>query len=255
MPGLQYFAGTHLNPNSTWWSRSGPFFAYINRCQWMLQQGLFVADAAYYYGDHVPNFTQLKRSDPAQVLPGYDYDVVTEEVVLTRMTVRDGRLVLPDGMSYRVLVLPDRPTISLPVLRKLRELVLAGATIIGPKPTQASTLRDYPQCDAEVAQLAGELWTGGEGFQPLRREAIPSASLRAGLASSSEGGTPSPRVARAGRPRHDDPGQGTGDPGQDRPRGAPGRRRVARFRVHAHSRRQGTGRTRPARKNRPSRSC
>ncbi len=163
MPGIQYFAGTHMNPNSTWWSRSGPFFDYINRCQWMLQQGLFVADAAYYYGDHVPNFTQLKRTDPAKVLSGYDYDVVTEEVILTRMAVKDGRIVLPDGMSYRVLVLPDRTMISLPVLRKLRELVLAGATIIGPKPVEASTLRDYPQCDAEVAKLAGGLWTGGEG--------------------------------------------------------------------------------------------
>ena len=65
--------------------------------------------SAYYYGDHVPNFAQLKKSDPAHVLPGYDYDVVTEEVILKRMSVRDGRLVLPDGMSYRVLVLPDRP--------------------------------------------------------------------------------------------------------------------------------------------------
>ncbi len=169
MPGIQYFAGTHLNPNSTWWSRSGPFFDYINRCQWMLQQGLFVADVAYYYGDHVPNFTQLKRTDPAKVLPGYDYDVVTEEVVLTRMSVRDGRLVLPDGMSYRVLVLPDRTTISLPVLRKLRELVPAGATVIGPKPIQATTLRDYPQCDAEVVRLAGELWTRGEGVSSSNR--------------------------------------------------------------------------------------
>ena len=159
VPGIQYFAGTHMNPNSTWWSRCGPFFDYVNRCQWMLQQGLFVADAAYYYGDHVPNFTQLKRTDPARVLPGYDYDVVTEEVVLARMSVREGRIVLPDGMSYRVLVLPDRTMISLPVLEKLKELVLAGATIIGPKPVQASTLRDFPQCDAEVARLAGELWT------------------------------------------------------------------------------------------------
>jgi hypothetical protein len=186
IPGIQYFAGTHLNPNSTWWSRSGPFFDYINRCQWMLQQGLFVADAAYYYGDHVPNFTQLKRTDPAKVLPGYDYDVVTEEVVLTRMSVRDGRLMLPDGMSYRVLVLPDRMTISLPVLRKLRELLSAGATIIGPKPVQAGTLRDYPQCDTEVARLAGELWGGGEGFQPSEDEAK--------MASRRKGGTPSPRA-------------------------------------------------------------
>src|ERR1035437_2940151 len=136
IPGQQYFAGTHMNPNSTWWSKSTAFLAYIDRCQFLLQQGLFVADACFYYGDHVPNFAQLKRSDPARVLPGYDYDVATEEVRLTRMTVRGGHIVLPDGMSYRVLVLPDRSGISLPVLRKLKELVKAGATVIGPKPDQ-----------------------------------------------------------------------------------------------------------------------
>lgn len=66
IPGQQYFAGTHLNPNTTWWPMSAAFFAYINRCQFMLQQGLFVADACYYYGDHVPNFAQLKSSNPAR---------------------------------------------------------------------------------------------------------------------------------------------------------------------------------------------
>jgi len=163
VPGQQYFAGTHLNPNVTWWSRSAPFFAYLNRCQFLLQQGLFVADVAYYYGDHVPNFAQLKKSDPARILPGYDYDVVTEDVILTRMSVRDGRLVLPDGMNYRVLVLPDRPNISLPVLRKLQELVAGGATVIGPKPQYATGLTDFPQCDEEVARRADELWGHGDG--------------------------------------------------------------------------------------------
>ena len=163
IPGQQYFAGTHLNPNVTWWDKSGPFFDYLNRGQFLLQSGLFVADAAYYYGDHVPNFAQLKRSDPARVLPGYDYDVITEEALLTRATVRDHRLTLPDGMSYRVLVLRSGKSISLPVLRKLVELVAAGATVIGPKPTEASGLNDYPQSDLEVAKLAGTLWGPGEG--------------------------------------------------------------------------------------------
>jgi hypothetical protein len=158
VPGQQYFAGTHLNPNVTWWSKSAPFFAYLNRCQYLLQQGLFVADVAYYYGDHVPNFAQLKKSDPAHILPGYDYDVVTEEVLLKRMSVRDGRLVLPDGMSYRLLVLPDRPNISLPVLRKLKDFVAAGATIIGSKPQYPTGLTDFPKCDEEVTRLAAELW-------------------------------------------------------------------------------------------------
>lgn len=161
LPGQQYFAGTHLNPNVTWWEKSAPFFAYLNRCQTVMQQGLFVADVAYYYGDHVPNFTQLKKSDPAKILPGYDYDVLTEEVLLTRAAVKDGRLVLPDGMSYRVLVLAPRTTISLPVLRKLRDLVAAGATVIGPAPKAASGLHDFAARDAEVQRLVAELWGQG----------------------------------------------------------------------------------------------
>ena len=103
------------------------------------------------------------------MLPGYDYDVGTEEVLLTRMSVRGGRLLLSDGMSYRVLVLPDRPGISLPVLRKVKELVEAGATVIGPKPTQTYSLTDYPHSDAEVARLANELWGEAPGASPLQR--------------------------------------------------------------------------------------
>ena len=179
VPGIQYFAGTHLNPNVTWWEKSGPFFAYLNRCDFMLQQGLFVADACYYYGDHVPNFAQLKRTDPARVLPGYDYDVVTEENILTRMSVKDGRILLPDGMSYRVLVLRDHTAISLPVLRKLKELVDAGATVIGPKPIEATGLRDFPRCDAEVKQLAASLWDNGKVIAgKTAREVLLAAGVK-----------------------------------------------------------------------------
>ncbi len=179
LPGQQYFAGTHLNPNVTWWEKSSPFFEYLNRCQALMQQGLFVADVAYYYGDHVPNFAQLKKSDPAGILPGYDYDVLTDEVLLTRAAVRDGRIVLPDGMSYRVLVLPNRTSISLPVLRKLRELLAAGATIIGPAPIAASGWHDHAARDAEVKKLAAELWKPGgveanrTARETLRAKGVP----------------------------------------------------------------------------------
>lgn len=158
LPGQEYFAGTHFNPNATWWNKSAPFIAYMNRCQALLQRGLFVADACYYYGDHVPNFTQLKASDPARVLPGYDYDVVTEEIILNRMDVRDGRILLPDGMSYGALILPDVRSISLAVLRKIRELVAGGATVIGQRPSKANSLTHGPGADAEVERIASELW-------------------------------------------------------------------------------------------------
>jgi hypothetical protein len=184
IPGQQYFAGTHFNPNSTWWQKSGPFLSYIDRCQFLLQQGRFVADVCYYYGDHVPNFAQLKRSDPAHILPGYDYDVITEEALLTRMSFNDGRLVLPDGMSYRVLVLPERGILSLPVLRKLKQLVADGATVIGPKPTEASGLKGFPQCDAEVAKLAGQVWgREGQGKDGMMEDWNDGKTARAGTPS------------------------------------------------------------------------
>ena len=163
IPGQQYFAGSHLNPKVTWWDKSAPFFSYIDRNQWMMQQGHFAADVLYYYGDHVPNFTQHKHTDPVHILPGYDYDVITEEALIERASVRDGRIYLPDGINYRILVLPDRDVISLPALKKVQELVLAGATLIGPKPVQGETLENFAATDAQIKKIAGQLWGGSVG--------------------------------------------------------------------------------------------
>ena len=158
LPGIQYFAGTHFNPNSTWWPKSAPFIAYMNRCQWMLQQGRFVADVVYYYGDHAPNFARLKEDDPARVRPGFDYDVISADALLNRLQVKDGRLVLPDGMSYRLLVLPNLPVVSLPVLRKVKALAEAGAAVLGSKPERAAGWSGCPEADREVRRLADALW-------------------------------------------------------------------------------------------------
>ena len=133
VPGQEYFAGTHFNPQITWANQAHAFIAYLNRCQFLLQQGRFVADVCYYYGDHVPNVPGRKQTDPAKVLPTYDYDYLNEEMLL-QMTVKDGRLVLPCGMSYRLLVLPDLKVISLEVLKKVQELVQAGGAVAGPRP-------------------------------------------------------------------------------------------------------------------------
>lgn len=55
LPGQEYFAGTHINPQVTWWEKSGALIDYIRRVQMLVQNGKFVADVLYYYGDHVPN--------------------------------------------------------------------------------------------------------------------------------------------------------------------------------------------------------
>ena len=79
------------------------------------------------------------------------------------MTVENGRLTLPSGMSYRVLVLPDTDRMGLAVLRKIRDLVRAGATVVGPKPTKSPSLQGFPDSDAAVRSIADEVWGDCDG--------------------------------------------------------------------------------------------
>jgi hypothetical protein len=157
IPGQEYFAGTHFNPNCTWWQYADGFLSYLHRCQYILQQGKFVADVLYYYGDHIPNLVQYKGADPAKVLPGYDYDVTNEDILLQTEVV-DGHVVVPGGISYRLLVLPDHKVLSLAALRKVHALVSTGATVIGDKPQRLVSLSGYPQSHEQFAKIAGELW-------------------------------------------------------------------------------------------------
>ena len=161
-PGTEFIAGTHFNRRVTWWNQARPFCDYIARCSYLLQQGRFAADVLFYNGDGCPNFVAPKHIDPA-LGPGYDYDVCNTEVLLTRLAVRDGRIVLPDGMTYRLMVLPNRKTMPLEVVRKLKELVAGGMTLIGPKPEQTPGLGDYPECDQHLKTEADGLWGDCDG--------------------------------------------------------------------------------------------
>ncbi|PTY00109.1 glycosyl hydrolase [Opitutus sp. ER46] len=161
-PGHEYYAGSHFNRNQTWWPLVGPFLDYLGRCHFLLQQGLFVADVLAYTGDGAPNVAEPKRALPG-LGAGYDYDQCNAEVLLTRATVRDGRIVLPDGMSYRLLLLPDTDRMPREIAAKIRELVRAGATVVGPTPRQDPGLDAYPACDDEVKAIAAEVWGPCDG--------------------------------------------------------------------------------------------
>ena len=161
-PGWVYGAGTHIGPTRIWWPMAKPFVDYLGRTSFLLQQGLFAADVVYYYGDQGYNFVLAKHVDPS-LGPGYDYDVTNEDVLLNRMSVQNGKLHLPDGMSYELLALPQRGDIDLPVLERLETLVRDGATVVGPKPQHATGLLDYPNRDAMVLAIADKLWANCDG--------------------------------------------------------------------------------------------
>jgi len=169
LPGKAVFGGIHFNHNITWWNQGAEsFLRYLSRCSHLLQQGLFVADVLYYSGDEAPNFVPPKHIDPSRGF-GYDYDVCNSEVLLKRLSVKDGLIVLPDGMSYRVLVLPERAVLPLKVARKIQELVAAGATVIGPKPRRTPGLTDYPRSEQQLRAVADRVWGDEPAASVLRR--------------------------------------------------------------------------------------
>ncbi len=154
LPGWAYVAGTHLNRNVTWWPLVKPFAEYLGRSSFLLQQGEFVAEILYCYGDGGYKFIPPRHLDPA----GYDYDVANSDVILNRLSVKNGRLSVPGGPSYAVLVMPDEAGANPAVLAKIAQLVAEGATVVGPRPRRALGLEDFPESDRRVRELAARVW-------------------------------------------------------------------------------------------------
>ena len=155
--------GVHYERTETWWEFSKPWHEYLARCQYLLQSGLFVADICYLTDEGSYTEAPLRGNLQPAVPAGYDYDLATPEVILRRMSVKDGRLMLPDGMNYRVLVLPPGNTMTPALLTKIKELVDAGAVVVGTPPVKSPSLTDYPHCDVPIKQLAAELWGPCDG--------------------------------------------------------------------------------------------
>jgi hypothetical protein len=172
--------GMHLERTETWWDQGAAWLRYVARCQYMLQAGRFVADACYFYGEEGPNTLPGRRGLRPELPQGYDYDGCDATVVLQQMRVRGGRIVLPDGVSYRLLVLPDSPFMTQAMVRKIRDLVRAGATVVGPKPSKSPSLSGYPRSDEEVRQVAEEVWGGGDGNSAQKHEYGRGRVIRGG---------------------------------------------------------------------------
>jgi len=149
--------GTHFERTNTWWKQMPAFTNYISRSQFLLQQGQFVADVLYSVGENSPN--EFFIPSGWMFLPrGYDYDICDPNAILNLVSVKGGRLVLPSGMSYRLLVLPDLPYMTPQMVKRIDELVRAGASIIAPKPVASPSLSGQPASDKTVAEIADRLW-------------------------------------------------------------------------------------------------
>lgn len=177
VPGINTDFGSEFNRHNTWFSYLDLFTQYVKRCNFMLQQGKYIADVAYFIGEDAPKMTGITNPElPA----GYAFDYINAEVILNRVKVENGRMVLPDGMSYRLLVLPELNTMRPELLQKISELVHDGAHILGPAPKRSPSLENYPKADAKVEKLAKVLW-GDVNGTTLKMGVYGKGTVMAGM--------------------------------------------------------------------------
>ena len=171
-PGVDSPFGTNFTRHNTWYDLSKSYMDYVRRITFMMRRGVNVADVCYFVGEGAP-----KMDGPRQpALPrGYDFDFVNGDVILNRMSAKDGRLCIPDGPSYRVMVLPPVKTMRPEIAEKLMEFAAAGVVICGPRPAHSPSLERFPECDQTLGRLAQRLW--GEGL--VREDADLAAIVTA----------------------------------------------------------------------------
>jgi hypothetical protein len=174
--------GQWFTRHETWAEQSKPWLTYLARSSYMLQQGKFIADVAYFYGED-NNITALFGDKLPDVPSSYNYDFVNADIITNILSVdKTGQLITPSGMSYRVLALDSNARyMSLPVLQKISAMVKAGAIVVGNKPIGTPTLSDSQN---EFKSIVDELWANEKGENNIGKGKVFSGKTIAEVLSS-----------------------------------------------------------------------
>ena len=168
--------GQWFTRNETWAEQATPWIRYLARSCYLLQQGRFAADIAYFYGED-SNLTALFGKNGPGVPAGYNFDYFNADALIHKLSVIDGQLATESGMRYQILALdPHSQHISLPVLRKIRDLVQSGAIVAGPKPTDTPSLSDDPK---QFQSIVDEMWGSGAGEQSYGKGKVYAGPISA----------------------------------------------------------------------------
>jgi len=163
-PGIMFGGyGTFWTRHQTFWPMVNDVHTYLSRCSHLLRQGVTVSDILYLTPEGAPMVFRppVDATVGDEWFPdkrGYSFDGCSPLILMDRAQVQDGEIAFPGGSSYRLLVLPRSQTMTPAYLRKIRDLVKAGATVVGAPPVASPSLSGYPECDAEVKEIAQELW-------------------------------------------------------------------------------------------------
>lgn len=167
LPGSNAWFGTEFNRNNTWFKHMDLYTQYIKRCNYMMRQGWYQADVAYFIGEDAPRMVGIMEP---WIPAGYQFEHMNAEVIMRDMTVKDGVLTLPHGVQFKVLVLPRRlKTMRLELLEKIERLILDGAIVMGPAPERSPSLQNQPEADRRVKEMAARIWGDVDGVNVKQR--------------------------------------------------------------------------------------
>jgi hypothetical protein len=142
--------GTHFNRHQTWFEPGKAYFKYASRCQTMMQHGEAVSDCLAVEESLLFN-NRMQNTDS-----------ISTRAFLGDAEVVDGKIVLPSGRTYPLLVISGGHIMEPEVAEKIKRLVAEGATVLSLKPKRSPGLKNYPECDADLQRIADEVWGSGK---------------------------------------------------------------------------------------------
>jgi len=172
--------GIHFERTNTWWKPGKAWLTYIARCQYLLQQGQFVADLLYVVSEQVPVTTKVNRNELSFLPPfGYDYDLINTESLIGLASAKNKRIAFKSGISYTLLVLSDDVNMSMDLLKKLAQLVDDGIILIGNKPIDSFSANKRSD-DDEFEKLCNQIWNSG------KQNVIPFSKAKGSIQDATE---------------------------------------------------------------------
>ena len=155
-PGTSFGAriGTPFLRGQTWWPHMREFTTYLARCSYMLERGRAVSDVLWYLGDEISHKPSQKDSFPE----GYRFDYCNSDVLLNRLSVKNGKLVTPEGYSYSMMWIPDNKRMLPETLEKLYELIKQGAVVVASAPKGLATLRGDKMAQKRFDRAVSAIW-------------------------------------------------------------------------------------------------
>lgn len=167
LPGSNAWFGTEFDRNNTWFSHMDLYTTYIKRCNYMMRQGWYQSDVAYFIGEDAPRMVGMMEP---WIPAGYQFEHINAEVIIRDLQVKNGMLTLPHGITFKVLVLPPYlKTMRPELLAKIEQLVADGAIVMGPAPERSPSLENQPAADRKVKELAAKVWGDVDGVNVKQR--------------------------------------------------------------------------------------